>query len=860
LNVASSESLVKVILEEIGHYVDAQINPVDSAGDEGAIFASLVLGETLSTQELQALKAEDDTAYITLNGQQIQIEQQNFTGTNGNDNITGTSGDDTISPLRGQDNVDGGAGNDLLIVDYSGNTSGIYSSLSPTGTGGFNGYFATNDGIDQVNFNNIERFQITGTSADDNIIVGSGDDTVNGGDGIDVLGDDFSASKSNLTFNFAGATPVTPTGTSITNIERFNLTTGSGKDSITLTGIYNDYLTTGAGDDTINPGRGIDYVDGGDGNDILIVDYSGNTTGYIYSSLSPTGTGGFYGYFATNDGVDRVDYTNIERFQITGTSVDDNIIVGSGDDTVNGGDGIDFLGDDFSASTSNLTFNFAGATPVTPTGTSITNIERFNLTTGSGNDSITLTGIYNDTLTTGAGDDTINPGRGIDNVDGGAGNDLLIVDYSGNTSGIYSSLSPTGTGGFNGYFYTNDGIDQVNFNNIERFQITGTSADDSIYTGSGNDTVNGGVGNDSIYAGSGNDIIIGVNPNSSNPGQGESDSLTGEAGSDQFVLGDATWIGYDDGNSTSAGNSDYALITDFNPTEDTIQLRGPSSNYLLVVSGTDTQLYTDKTGEPDELIAIIQNRIGLSLTGSYFSYVSNPTLPSITLAVSPASVNEDGTTNLAYTFTRTGVTTNALTVNYTLGGTATLNTDYTRTGTTNTVTFAAGSATATVTVDPTADTIVESNETVILTLATGTGYTVGTPNAVTGTITNDDVTLPSITLAVSPSSVTEDGTTNLVYTFTRSGVTTNALTVNYTLGGTATLNTDYTRTGTTNTVTFAAGSSTATVTVDPTADTTVESDETVILTLATGTGYTVGTTTAVTGTITNDDVTLPTGV
>ncbi|MCZ8125924.1 MAG: hypothetical protein O9304_03225, partial [Microcystis sp. LE19-114.1B] len=113
---------------------------------------------------------------------------------------------------------------------------------------------------------------------------------------------------------------------------------------------------------------------------------------------------------------------------------------------------------------------------------------------------------------------------------------------------------------------------------------------------------------------------------------------------------------------------------------------------------------------------------------------------------------------------------------------------------------------------------------------------------------------PSVGLAVSPASVTEDGTTNLVYTFTRSGSTTNALTVNYTLGGTATLNTDYTRTGTTNTVTFAAGSATATVTIDPTADITVEDDETVILTLASGTGYTVGTTTPVTGTILNDDI------
>ena len=42
LNTASSAAIVNVILEEIGHYVDAQVNQVDSAGDEGAIFAELV--------------------------------------------------------------------------------------------------------------------------------------------------------------------------------------------------------------------------------------------------------------------------------------------------------------------------------------------------------------------------------------------------------------------------------------------------------------------------------------------------------------------------------------------------------------------------------------------------------------------------------------------------------------------------------------------------------------------------------------------------------------------------------------------------------------------------------------------------
>jgi choice-of-anchor C domain-containing protein len=232
-------------------------------------------------------------------------------------------------------------------------------------------------------------------------------------------------------------------------------------------------------------------------------------------------------------------------------------------------------------------------------------------------------------------------------------------------------------------------------------------------------------------------------------------------------------------------------------------------------------------------------------------------LPSITLAVAPTSVNEDGTTNLVYTFTRTGPTTSTLTVNYGITGTADA-TDYTGAtpGTGKTITFAANSATATLTIDPTADTTIEANDTVALTLATGTGYVIGTTAAVTGTITNDD--LPSITLAVAPTSVTEDGTTNLVYTFTRTGPTTSTLNVNYGITGTADA-TDYTGAtpGTGKTITFAANSATATLTINPTADTTIEANDTVALTLATGTGYTVGTTTAVTGTITDDDTSLP---
>jgi len=290
---------------------------------------------------------------------------------------------------------------------------------------------------------------------------------------------------------------------------------------------------------------------------------------------------------------------------------------------------------------------------------------------------------------------------------------------------------------------------------------------------------------------------------------------------------------------------------------------GLPSGTVLFAAGETSQTISvnvngDSSVESDEsFIVTITNPTGARISNANASgTISNDDFPAISLAVAPASVTEDGTGNLVYTFTRTGPTTSALTVNYTVSGTASLGGDYggiASTPTTKTVNFAAGSATATVTVDPTADTEIETDETVSLTLVAGTGYTIGTNAAVTGTISNDD---PTITLAVSPATVAEDGTSNLIYTFTRTGSTTSALTVNYTISGTASLGGDYSgiaTTPTTKTVSFAAGSATATVTVDPTADTEIEADETVALTLAAGTNYFIGTTNAVVGTITNDD-------
>ena len=253
--------------------------------------------------------------------------------------------------------------------------------------------------------------------------------------------------------------------------------------------------------------------------------------------------------------------------------------------------------------------------------------------------------------------------------------------------------------------------------------------------------------------------------------------------------------------------------------------------------------------------------------------ITQVAFPEVNLAIgSTTSVAEDSGGNLVYTFTRQGPTTSALTVNFNVSGGAVFtgnaasDTDYTETGadsfsaSTGTVTFAQGSSTAVVTVTPHADTVTEPDETVILTLASGTAYQVAASGSTsgTGTIVNDDTT---VSVTGSPGSVGEDSGSTLTYTFKRAGVIASALDVHVHLSGSATFTSDYTESGATSaydgtdaTLHFAAGSDTAIITLTPVADNTVETDETVQMDIVAGTGYTVdGTLHTLTGTISNDD-------
>ncbi|MEB3355309.1 MAG: ExeM/NucH family extracellular endonuclease [Synechococcales bacterium] len=114
----------------------------------------------------------------------------------------------------------------------------------------------------------------------------------------------------------------------------------------------------------------------------------------------------------------------------------------------------------------------------------------------------------------------------------------------------------------------------------------------------------------------------------------------------------------------------------------------------------------------------------------------------------------------------------------------------------------------------------------------------------------------TVTIAATDADAAEAGQDPGTFRITRTGDTTNALTVSYTIAGTATNGTDYTPT-LTGTTEIAAGQSFVDITITPDDDADMEGDETVTLTLVDTADYDLGTTTEATVAIADNDVSLP---
>ncbi len=447
-----------------------------------------------------------------------------------------TEQNDIISAGLGIDSIDGLGGVDTLVIDYS-SLSGNIRERSNT---------FTDDRLNRITYWDFEKWNITGGSGDDSFSGGSSNDTLQGGSGWDFLSgnggtdnidggadvdtweDDFSGLASTISVSLTATTGANTDTTislgslpapTVKNVEALNLRTGSGNDTISVgTLAYNDDIRTGSGNDSINVGTGgSDYVDGGDGVDLGIFDWSaslGNITVDSYWDDYSDGQGRY------------VNFDSVERFNIKGGFGNDylagdvynDMLIGGagrdnlngirGADTINGGDGIDIWTADYSSATGAIKITLTAATDVNEVvtgiiGASVKNIERLDFTSGSGNDVISAGVLaYNDSIATNGGNDTSHVGTGgSDYVNGGDGTDLGIFNWSASTSDIK----------VDSYWddYSDSEGRDVNFDNVERFDLTGGKGDDHLAGDVYNDRLLGGDGRDTLEGEAGGDYLNG---------------------------------------------------------------------------------------------------------------------------------------------------------------------------------------------------------------------------------------------------------------------------------------------------------------------------------------------------------------
>ena len=202
------------------------------------------------------------------------------------------------------------------------------------------------------------------------------------------------------------------------------------------------------------------------------------------------------------------------------------------------------------------------------------------------------------------------------------------------------------------------------------------------------------------------------------------------------------------------------------------------------------------------------------------------------------AASEAGPDPATFTVTRTGPTTNALTVLYGTDGDATNGSDYqTLSGM---VAIPVGQSSATITITPIDDSIDEGPEAVALNLTPDVAYTIGTPGIANATIADNDVV---VAISATDPNASEVGLDPGEFTVTRTGGDlTQQVLVHVQRGGTATNGTDYVAIGgSTFFVTIPANQASSTITITPNADNVgTEGDETVILTILTNASYAIG--------------------
>ena len=485
--------------------------------------------------------------------------------------LTGNAGNNTLDGRGGADTLEGGLGNDLYILEPTGDT------IIEAGDGGTDTVQIGRTVDLTTEFDNVENvtlsvaaglFNLTGDAAN-NVLRGNnsantlsgnaGDDRLEGGAGVDTL----IGGEGNDTYVLNGADiiDVDIGGNDTVEIAASYLVLRDDLENITLlgttafnaTGNASDNLLKGnAAGNTLDGKAGADRMEGGGGNDIYFVD---DTNDIVTETLNAgadlvrstvsfalsanvenlTLVAGAGAINATGNASANTLIGNESNNLLAGLAGNDVLIGNAGSDTLDGGFGNDSMtggtGDDLYVVDSGLDkVNESGGGGIDKVEASITyslgaNVEDLELT---GTASIDAKGnTVANKLFGNSGNNTLDGFTGADDMVGGAGNDTYIVDNVGDTvfeeSGVGVDMVKIG--------YAARGIEEIKigagmYAHIENITVTGAG----VFNLTGDDTNNVLAGNASaniLIGGVGDDVLI---------GQGGTDSMYGGDGDDTYYV------------------------------------------------------------------------------------------------------------------------------------------------------------------------------------------------------------------------------------------------------------------------------------------------------------------------------------
>jgi uncharacterized repeat protein (TIGR01451 family)/uncharacterized delta-60 repeat protein len=274
---------------------------------------------------------------------------------------------------------------------------------------------------------------------------------------------------------------------------------------------------------------------------------------------------------------------------------------------------------------------------------------------------------------------------------------------------------------------------------------------------------------------------------------------------------------------------------DYTGLSGTVTIPAGESFAIVYVTAVNDLLVEGNEQASVEILPDPQDRY--TVTGGSASFlIIDDDLPLVNAFPAIARATRGGS-NGRITFSRAGTLSEDLTINYLVTGTAVAGSDYTPLA--GSITIPAGQLSVNLPISAIASSTNPLPRTVTVQISDSTTYNIYSDNAATVTII--DGNLPTVTITGGGDVGESGGTTS--FTVSRTGPTTNSLTVFFEVGGTAWEGIDYSAIGTN--VVIPAGASSANITLNTINDSARElgrviGEETVVIQLRDGTNYLLG--------------------